>query len=108
MNMAEPFTDADLQNLAARESKARQHFEESSTQPVFSRSSKVSQTIDPTVNDAKYRAEFQAGKYQMTEEQFVSLRRAEDGLEPFIADKPQAAATDPAMNPLASELREAV
>ena len=107
MNMAEPFTDAELQNLAARESKARQHFEESSTQPVFSRSSKMSQS-NTTVNDAKYRAEFQAGKYQMTEDQFVSLRRAEDGLEPFIADKPQAAATDPAMNPLASELRESI
>lgn len=106
MNMAEPFTDAELQNLAARESKARQHFDESSTQSVFDRSSKVSQSNNPTVNDAKYRAEFQAGKYQMTEEQFVSLRRSEDGLEPFIADKPPAAATPVAMNPLASELNE--
>lgn len=60
MNMAEPFTDAELQDLAARESKARQHFDESSTQSVFDRSSKVSQSNNPTAtaNDAKYRAEF--------------------------------------------------
>jgi hypothetical protein len=34
--------------------------------------------------NAKYKAEFKAGKYSMTEEQYVSLRRAEDGLEPFV------------------------
>ena len=37
--------------------------------------------------NAKYKAEFKAGKYSMTEEQFVSLRRAEDGLEEFIPKK---------------------
>lgn len=39
---------------------------------------------DPNV---KYKAEFKAGNYKMTEEQFCALRRAEDGLEPFIATK---------------------
>ncbi len=57
-----------------------------------------------TINDAAYRAEFKAGSYKMTEDQFVSLRRAEDGLEPFIPDKPAAQATDVALNPLASGL----
>jgi hypothetical protein len=37
--------------------------------------------------NAKYRAEFKAGTYSMTEEQYVSLRRAEDGLEEFISKK---------------------
>ncbi len=37
--------------------------------------------------NAKYKAEFKAGTYSMTEEQFVSLRRAEDGLEEFIPKK---------------------
>ena len=37
--------------------------------------------------DAKYKAEFKEGKYSMTEEEFVSLRRAEDGLEDFIPKK---------------------
>lgn len=37
--------------------------------------------------NAKYKAEFKAGKYDMTEEQFCSLRRAEDGLEEFIPKK---------------------
>lgn len=52
----------------------------------------------------KYRSEFKAGSYQMTEAQFVSLRRAEDGLEPFIPTKPASKPTDVHMNPLASEL----
>ena len=104
MNMAEPFTDAELQNLAARESKARQHFEESFTQSGFLRSSQVSQSNDPSRNDAAYRAEFKAGKYSMTEAEFVSLRRAEDGLEDFIPSKPPEAPTDVALNPLASGL----
>ena len=37
--------------------------------------------------NAKYKAEFKAGKYDMTEDQFCSLRRAEDGLEEFIPKK---------------------
>jgi len=41
----------------------------------------VDQTPD---ENAKYKAEFKAGSYKMTEEQFVSLRRAEDGLESFV------------------------
>lgn len=44
----------------------------------------------------------------MTEDQFVSLRRSEDGLEEFIPSKPAAAPTDAALNPLASELNESV
>ena len=35
-------------------------------------------------SNEKYRAEFKAGTYRMTEEQFVSLRRCEDGLEEFL------------------------
>lgn len=65
----------------------------------------VSTKIDASANDAKYKAEFTSGTYQMTEEQFVSLRRAEDGLEPFIPNTPPQAATDVALNPLASELQ---
>jgi len=76
----------------------------SDSQLPISKGSTVSQSNDPTVNDAKYRAEFKAGKYQMTEAEFVSLRRAEDGLEEFIPSKPPAAPTDLAMNPLASDL----
>jgi hypothetical protein len=104
MNMAEPFTDDELQNLAARESKARQHIEESSKQPVYSRGSQVSRATNPTVNDEQYKAEFKATKHNMSEAEYVSLRRAEDGLEPFIPDKPPAPATPLAMNPLASGL----
>lgn len=37
--------------------------------------------------DAAYKSEFKAGKYSMTEEQYVSLRRAEDGLEEFVPAK---------------------
>ncbi len=59
------------------------------------------QVSDP---NAKYRDEFRATKYDMTEEQCVSLRRAEDGLEPFIPTKPASKPTDVHMNPLASEL----
>lgn len=44
------------------------------------------ETAKPDEN-AKYRAEFNGGKYSMTEEQYVSLRRAEDGLEEFIQAK---------------------
>lgn len=44
------------------------------------------ETAKPDEN-AKYRAEFKDGKYSMTEDQYVSLRRAEDGLEDFIAKK---------------------
>ena len=101
------FTDEELQALAVKESRARQQMENSSYQQLFSRSPKVSQS-NTTVNDAKYRAEFKAGKYQMTEDQFVSLRRSEDGLEEFIPSKPAAAPTDAALNPLASELRESI
>ncbi len=38
----------------------------------------------PADENAKYKAEFKAGSYKMTEEQYVSLRRAEDGLEDFV------------------------
>jgi len=34
--------------------------------------------------DAEFRREFRAGTYTMTEEQFVSLRRCEEGLEQFV------------------------
>lgn len=34
--------------------------------------------------NAKFKAEYKQHKYSMTEEQFVSLRRAEEGLEPFV------------------------
>jgi hypothetical protein len=34
--------------------------------------------------DAKYKAEYKEASYSMSEADFVSLRRAEDGLEPFI------------------------
>lgn len=44
------------------------------------------ETAKPDEN-AKYRAEFKEGKYSMTEDQYVSLRRAEDGLEEFITKK---------------------
>lgn len=44
------------------------------------------ETAKPDEN-AKYKAEFKAGKYSMTEDQYVSLRRAEDGLEEFIPTK---------------------
>lgn len=44
------------------------------------------ETAKPDEN-AKYKAEFKAGKYSMTEDQYVSLRRAEDGLEEFIPKK---------------------
>jgi hypothetical protein len=46
--------------------------------------SSADQTPD---ENAKYKAEFKAGKYSMTEEQYVSLRRAEDGLEEFVPAK---------------------
>ena len=42
---------------------------------------------DTPDENAKYKAEFKAGSYSMTEEQYVSLRRAEDGLEAFIPAK---------------------
>lgn len=60
--------------------------------------------IEASANDSRYKAEFRAGTYQMTEAEFVSLRRSEDGLEPFIPDAPQKPATDVASNPLASGL----
>jgi hypothetical protein len=44
------------------------------------------ETAKPDEN-AKYRAEYKDGKYSMTEDQYVSLRRAEDGLEDFIPKK---------------------
>lgn len=37
--------------------------------------------------NTKYREEFKAGQYSMTEEQYVSLRRCEDGLESFVQSK---------------------
>ena len=37
--------------------------------------------------DAQFRTEFKQTKYDMTEAEFVSLRRAEMGLEPFIPAK---------------------
>lgn len=37
--------------------------------------------------NARYREEFKAGHYSMTEEQYVSLRRCEDGLEEFVQSK---------------------
>lgn len=39
---------------------------------------------ESTDENASYKAEYKAGSYSMTEEQYVSLRRAEDGLEPFV------------------------
>jgi len=39
---------------------------------------------ESTDENAAYKAEYKAGNYSMTEEQYVSLRRAEDGLEPFV------------------------
>lgn len=42
---------------------------------------------DKPDENKKYKAEFKEGKYRMTEEQYVSLRRAEDGLEEFIPKK---------------------
>lgn len=46
-------------------------------------------TGDVTESDpnAKFKAEFKQANYSMTEEQFVSLRRAEEGLEPFVPVK---------------------
>lgn len=44
------------------------------------------ETVKPDEN-AAYKAEYKAGKYSMTEEQYVSLRRAEDGLEEFVPTK---------------------
>lgn len=44
------------------------------------------ETSKPDEN-AKYRAEYKDGKYSMTEDQYVSLRRAEDGLEEFVPVK---------------------
>ena len=44
------------------------------------------ETAKPDEN-AAYRAEYKAGNYSMTEEQYVSLRRAEDGLEEFVPTK---------------------
>lgn len=44
------------------------------------------ETAKPDEN-AAYKAEFKAGKYSMTEDQYVSLRRAEDGLEEFVPTK---------------------
>jgi hypothetical protein len=76
----------------------------SDSQLPISKGSTVSQSNNPAVNDAQYKAEFKAGTYQMTEEQFVSLRRAEDGLEEFIPATAGKPATDPALNPLASGL----
>ena len=40
--------------------------------------------VSTSTKDAQFRAEFKQAKYRMTEEQFVSLRRAEDGLEEFL------------------------
>ena len=37
--------------------------------------------------DAQFRTEFKQTKYDMTEAEFVSLRRAEMGIEPFIPAK---------------------
>ncbi len=74
------------------------------SEDILNRRSEVTTSIDVTVNDSKYRAEFKAGTYQMSEAEFISLRRAEDGLEPFIPDRPPQAPTDLAMNPLASGL----
>ena len=97
MNMVEPFTDAELQTLAAKESRARQHMEnQSSTQSVSSRSSQVSESNNPAANDAKYRGEFHAAKYSMTEAEYVSMRRVDDGLEVLQP------ATVAALNPMAS------
>lgn len=44
------------------------------------------ETAKPDEN-AAYKAEYKAGNYSMTEEQYVSLRRAEDGLEDFVPTK---------------------
>lgn len=104
MHMAEPFTDSELQALAAKETKARQHMENQSSQQSLSKGLQVSQSNDPTVNDQKYKAEFKAGQYKMSEAEYVSLRRAEDGFESFIPDKPPATPTAAALNPLASGL----
>ncbi len=106
--MSEPFTSEELAMLGRQESLTRQAMESQSSQPLVSGSSSVSQSVNPSVNDAAYKAEFKAGSYRMTEEQFVSLRRAEDGLEPFMHDKPQQPATPVALNPLASDLNESL
>ena len=58
-----------------------------------------------TVNDSKYKAEFKAGTFQMSEEQYVSLRRSEDGLEEFI---PTKAPQDPDFQPTADDARYVV
>ena len=47
MNMAEPFTDAELQTLAARESRARQHMENQSSQNSFVKESEALSQDDP-------------------------------------------------------------
>jgi hypothetical protein len=47
MNMAEPFTDADLQTLAAKESRARQHMENQSSLNSFVKESEALSQDDP-------------------------------------------------------------
>ena len=71
---------------------------------TFLGSSQVSQTN--TVNDEKYKAEFKAGTYSMTEDQYVSLRRVDDGLEQLVpgSASTQQPVTPLALNPLASGL----
>jgi len=64
-------------------------------------------STNKTANDAKYRAEFAraqaAGHHKsLTLEQYVSLRRAEDGLEPFIPAT-VAAAAEASGHPLSME-----
>lgn len=47
MNMAEPFTDEELQTMAARESRARQHMENQSSQNSFVKESEALSQDDP-------------------------------------------------------------
>jgi hypothetical protein len=47
MNMAEPFTDAELQTLAARESRARQHMENQSSLNSFVKESEALSQDNP-------------------------------------------------------------
>lgn len=54
--------------------------------------------------DQQYRDEYKTSGCMMSEAQFVSLRRAEDGLEDFVPPAAPPAATDVGSNPLASEL----
>lgn len=105
------FSAEELAELAAKETAARRHMKrqtpresrESDSQHNYSRSIEVA-TNNPAINDARYRAEFKTSGCKMTEDEFVSLRRSEDGLEEFIPSAPPKPATAAKDNPLASGL----